>query len=126
MGIKEDIDVVSLNRTAAVLCGIDHAVNHDLTSVRNDSRVNRDSMIGGGDGSRTGMASPALRTDGTWAVAGSFKDTEGTERPGGSARAHGLYIADTVHFRVGKLHAGRMFPTLSHTDWQPSPENTCL
>ena len=44
MCIKEDINVVSFYCAAAVLCGIDHAVDHNLASVRNHSRVNREAM----------------------------------------------------------------------------------
>ena len=97
--------MVSFYCAAAVLCGIDHAVDHNLASVRNHSRVNRDRVVGGGDGSCAGVASPTLGAGGTRAVAGGLKDTEGAERSCASVRAHDLHIADTVYLRAGELHS---------------------
>jgi hypothetical protein len=58
--IVENINVMTFYSAAAILCGVNGAVNHNLAAIRDDTRIYGDGMICFGDGAGAGVASVAF------------------------------------------------------------------
>ena len=91
MGIEEDINMPSLNAATAVLRGINNTAYHELASIRNDSWVHRDGLIGSSNGSCAGAAAPVAGALPAGTVGGCFNRTDGAEINSRNRSANAVY-----------------------------------
>ena len=64
---------------AFVLGNVNHSVDHNPGSIWDHSWVNSNGVLGAGNGTGTGVSSPACGAASARAVTGSFKNTQGNQ-----------------------------------------------
>ena len=79
MGIVKDIDVVSFDTSAGILCHIFDSVNQKAASNGNHSRVHSNGVPGSGNGAGAGVAAPAFRTTITGTISRCAEGTQGNQ-----------------------------------------------